>query len=139
IFGSSPANTITFQSESGNYSDVILSATGTFANNFVVKFNGGDNIIFSDISFKPLHTTYARAMEFTHKSKNNLIRDSYFLGPEVSGNNNQALVYSSAAFQDEANTFENNRFVKGHSGIYWEGPNSPYDYSMIIKNNVFED
>lgn len=49
IPGASAVNTITFQSQSGNYNDVILS-NAPATNNWIVRFNGADYIRFQNMT-----------------------------------------------------------------------------------------
>ncbi|RLD46761.1 MAG: hypothetical protein DRI86_02275 [Bacteroidetes bacterium] len=61
VDGASATNTITFQSASGDSSDVILAfdATGT-VDNYVVKLNGTSYVNFKNMTFEAQDANYAR-------------------------------------------------------------------------------
>ncbi len=53
-WGSSAANTITFQSQTGNPSDVIIQYQPTSSDNYVIKINGTDNLSIKNLTLQSI-------------------------------------------------------------------------------------
>ncbi|PCH96448.1 MAG: hypothetical protein COB85_03590 [Bacteroidetes bacterium] len=140
ITGASATNTITFQSGTQDSLAVLLFFGSTQTNNFVVKLNGADYIIFNQITIATTGTSYSRVVYFLAGASNNTITNSVLVG---AGNNptstNNAVVYSYNT-QDENNTFQNNVFTNGSYGIYLRGAStSVLSVGNVVQNNQFVD
>ena len=63
IKGANLLNLVTFQSQSGNAEDVILSYTASSsADNYVLKFNGADFVQFKNITLQANGSSYAKVV-----------------------------------------------------------------------------
>lgn len=62
IPGASTTNLITFESESGNALDVLLSFAPTVTNNYVVRFDNASFITFKNVRIEPIGATYTRGI-----------------------------------------------------------------------------
>ncbi|MFN5072808.1 MAG: CARDB domain-containing protein [Cyclobacteriaceae bacterium] len=71
ISGSSATNTITFQSQTGNPADVILtfSATAT-ATNYVAQLSNAAYVTFRNLTFQPAGTNFNRAIWAVNRATN---------------------------------------------------------------------
>ena len=86
ILGISKYNTITFQSESGDSTSVILTHNSTNADsNYIVFLNGVDYITFKNISFQPLNITYGVAILLKNNADHNRYAKSYFYSDYITG------------------------------------------------------
>ncbi len=163
VAGSSATNTITFQSTSLDSTTAILSYDALDANdNYVVKLNGTNNIIFKDLSFVALDSTFARVFDLTNYAhdisfNNNIIKTIpstedddnmvLILATDTIGNNininNNALLNSALAIRLQAGDINatnwniSNNTISGHyiRGIELIGSSS----ANIMHNQISAD
>ena len=129
VTGASSTNTITFQSESGDSSAVVLdipSVDSTLANNYLIRLNGTDYLTLKQMTLSRSGiSANARILDYTNVASYNLITGCHLLGVYngITTNSLGALVYSSGGtpFNDSMNTFTNNLFENGSIGIYFNG------------------
>ena len=77
IANATAVNTITFQSESGDSSDVILTySLATFGDNYTLKLDGADYIIVKSITISATNGSNNRGGELTNGAKLNSIRSN---------------------------------------------------------------
>jgi|GEM_PF-822921 len=139
IPGASAINTITFQSQSGNQSDVILTYASTAtADNFVVNLNGADHLRFRNMTLQAAGTDYGRVLTAGSVAYDNIFDGIRFLGLVVtSTSTNYAVIYSSSG-TDSVCSFNNNIIENGSTGMYWYGGSaSNLEKSTVITNNTF--
>ena len=137
VSGASATNTITFQSESGDSTDVILTQDfAAFLTNYTVKLDGADYIIFQKMTISASNGSNNRVIEFTNGASNNTIQNCELI--TISGSNGDEIIYSDGAFNDDNNTFENNWFQNGVQGIHFVGTSVTHKIGITIKNNKFE-
>ena len=106
--GMDAANTVTFQSESGDSSQVILTFSSSLsADNFTLRLDGADWFIFKNLTIEATNPSYGRAVELRNEATNN--RFEYC---ELRGNNaNSTSEYHAIVFSpdndrlDEYNVF----------------------------------
>jgi pectin methylesterase-like acyl-CoA thioesterase len=60
IPGASTTNLITFEAESGNAQDVLLTFPSTSTNNYVIRFDNASFITFRNVRIEPTGPTYTR-------------------------------------------------------------------------------
>ncbi|RKZ28852.1 hypothetical protein DRQ36_09820, partial [bacterium] len=145
--GASAVNTVTFQSESGDSSLVIMTqeATGV-ANNYTVRFSGADYITIQKMTLEATDNIYCHVIEFDDTSCNNQILNNQIFGhASTSISTNKALVYSDdiESSMDDNNTFRNNWFKDGSYGMYYQGWDHVLEvrreHGTVVENNVFEN
>lgn len=138
IPGLSETNTITFQSASGDSTDVILTYTSTSADtNYTIKFDGADYIRFKNMTIKATGSDYANVIEISNGASNNQFYNNQFIGVNTTDalNADGVLVYSpNKSKADTNNIFSSNLFLSGSHGIYLQN-----DYLNQITNNRFEE
>ena len=116
ITGTGASAKVTFQSESGDSTLVELSYSNGINNNYIVRFNGGDYVTFSKISFTALGTSYSRLFWFDGSSLDNTIT-SCILNGEKNNASYDALIYSYESIVN--NLLISNNFISGAKyGIY---------------------
>lgn len=146
IQGMSAVNNVTFRSQSGDSTDVVIdfNSTGT-GDNFVVQFDGGDFFTFEDLTIRNNGTTYMRALVVGGNSIYNTVRNCVIESSNLatSTSTNNALVYSTSGSPsvDSYWLFENNRINGGSYGVYWYGESStPYqEIGSTFDGNIFEN
>ena len=141
ISGTDSSNTITFQSESGDSSLVILAFPSGSSNNYILRLDGADYCTFRNLSFQANSTIYGRLVEIRNESNHNSFLNSRFLGISTTNTSSiRALVFSQSNTQDEHNEFRDNAFFNGSYGFYWYGTNATtLEGGTLIEGNLFQN
>jgi len=125
-----------FKSESGDSTDVTLTYSANSSANYTLFLNGADHLIFENIGFTYLSTSYSRVVELSQGADCNQFLNCLFVGRDVNSSSNRyAVIYSSGSTPldiENMNVFRNNRIEEGSYGIYWLG------YSGLETRNIFE-
>ena len=165
IPGATSANTVTFQSETGNRGDVTVywSASGT-GDNHVFKLNGVDYIIIQKLTLQAVGASYARTVEFYGGCDNDKILNNALVGIVTgSSSGNLSQIYGDNCYtsniQISANLFSdggwgiilngvgnavqstgtkvlNDTFATGYGGIYLSYHDSPWANSNVVSSNT---
>lgn len=143
ITGTSAANTITFKSQSGDSSLVTLDFAAGGLSNYTLLLTGASYVSFKKLTIARTGINTAAAVVQMDNGSNNcsfvncVIKNDISLG----SSNAQSLVYSPYLLTsiDNNNTFNNNRFVNGSYGIYWNGHQTAFESGNAITNNIFEN
>jgi parallel beta-helix repeat protein len=141
VVGASATNTITFRSASGNPADVELTYAGTTAANYVVKMDDAKYINFKKMTFSATDASYARVFEFNDSANYNVI-DSCILNSVVVSTTSSdfAIIYKGSGGHAEYNTFSNNTFNDGSSGLYYYGSGTTsLSAGILVENNNFNE
>ena len=140
ISGTSPVNTVTFQSESGNKADVTLTydAAGS-GDNYVLSMNGASHVTFRDMTLDATDASYARVIVIDGYST-----DDSFLNLELVGvtttntSSNRAVVYSPSGSLNHRVTFRDCGIRDGSYGIYLYGDDSSaLEEDVLVADCVF--
>ncbi|MCK6640398.1 MAG: right-handed parallel beta-helix repeat-containing protein [Bacteroidia bacterium] len=148
ISGSSPINTITFQSESGDSSLVTISETSVSGNNYVVRLNGSDNVIFRKLSIVngASGTTSYQSTFVMNNDADNITVESCVMSclPNANSNivnNSFALIFAGYTLGTigDSITIRNNRLIGNNYGVslYYSTPT--YPENLVIHNNLIVD
>ncbi len=146
ITGASSSNSITFQSEVGDSSAVVLadSATSATGNNFTLQLTNADYFTFRKMTIQRNGTgTYANVIEVSNGAVGNKFQNNRIIGvtSTVSSTTN-SLVYSASGTtsNDSNNVFSNNYFENGSYGMYYNGPSGTVlEGRTSITNNIFRN
>jgi hypothetical protein len=142
IPGASETNTITFQSASGDSTDVILTYASTSADtNYTVKLDGADYIRFRNMTIQATGNDCANAINILNGASNNQFHNNRFIGIKADPlSTNGALVYSPYGnVHNTNNIFNENLFLSGSYGIYLSAHYSVLENNNQITGNRFED
>jgi len=121
IASASATNTIIFQSQSGDSTNVILQFAGNITNNFVVKLDGTDYCTFKNMTLKSTGTTYGTVVLLTDNSDWNTITNNKILSTNSSGANAAGIYSYGAGGADNNHITNNNINVGGNYGIFMRG------------------
>ncbi len=142
VFGAGAGKTITFQSQTGDSTSVILqyasSSLGT--NNYVVQLNGADYVTFKNMTIKRTDTlAYSVVVDIRSGARKNSFINNIIVGnTKASSSTYKSLVTSDINGRDCFNTFSNNSFFNGDFGIYFLGQGSTLlDSGTVVNNNKF--
>jgi hypothetical protein len=139
ISGASSSNTLTIQSQSGNNTDVTISASGSSSINYIIQLNGADYVTIKNIKLQNTGTSYSRVIEFTNNANYNTIDNCLIYGGTTGTSSNLALLYSGSSYLNENNTITNNAIQTGSYGIYYAGTSSIYASGISISNNTISN
>jgi parallel beta-helix repeat protein len=121
IQGSSAINTITFQSETGKNTDVVLS---DIAGSVCLTLDKAKYIRLKNISFRSTGSPGFSTTVLVQQTRNIEFSGNKFEGP--------SWMHLHAASKNHGLTITNNVFEKGTEGIYVQNPNDPiYTDSLI--------
>jgi hypothetical protein len=127
IAGTSSINTVTFQSETGNRSDVILTnaATSTI-NNFVVRFNGAKYATFKNLTMSATNVSFSTVVQLSGASSSDNTVESCDLNSlaATSTSTNNAVVFGTSGTMNHNTTFRDCNIRNGSYGMYIFGTNT---------------
>ncbi len=132
ITGSSPTNTITFQSISQDSSAVIIQSACNGPEP-VLYFNGCKNISVKWLTIKLLNDANAAVCQLENVADNITIENCHLLGYNTNNANSTVILYNSN--NNKNFTLSYSRVEYGSLGIYVLGNNSTA--GTTIKNNIF--
>jgi MAM domain, meprin/A5/mu/Secretion system C-terminal sorting domain/Right handed beta helix region len=136
ILGSSSTNTITFQSETGDSSDVMITYAASSINNYIIQLDSAEYVTFQNVSFESTNASYGSVIELKGTATHNTISNCRILSNGTSGNNK--CIYSKAS-NVNYNTFSNNYMKYGYSGIYLHSVSTvSIAYGNQIINNTID-
>lgn len=141
IAGSSLSNTITFQSSTGDSSDVQLNFAPTSSlTNYTVKLNGVDNIKFKNLGFKSSGTSYSRVFEFANDANRVEISNCAIEGPVTTSTSYNNCIVFSGNSSDDTISILNNHIKNGSIGIRMQGYSSTVlETGLSIQGNTIEN
>ncbi len=135
--GSSASNTVTFISTSNDSTAVTLTypSSATAANNYSLKFDGADYVIFQKMTIQRSGTsTFGNVIEFSNSASNNQVKNCRIIGVNTtSTTSNYVLVYSPNTSSDNYNTFSKNTMNNGSYGFWFYGQGS----TILETGNIF--
>ena len=133
IKGVSQSSQITMQSESGNASDVIISYSNDFQNNYIIKLNKTNWINFKNLSFEATSTSYGRILVLENEASHILIENNILKGI------NNEIVYAFSNQVNQEVRLLKNTFLSGTTGIYLSGLFSTPSSGIVIEDNIFRN
>lgn len=138
--GMANGHKITFQSESGDSSDVVIRfKSGVHTNNNLVYLDGAQNIGFHQVTFDGSNNYYyMNAIRYGNGSHNLCVTNCHFqLYNKTYYNYYSAYGIYSSGQQDDSLLVENCRFDYGSIGIYTYASTSGRETGIVINNNAF--
>lgn len=138
--GSSCENTVTFQSQSGDSTSVVLAYTGTSASNYILKLSGSKGVIVKNLTFLPASSTYSTGILLETDASCNRISGNIFRGSISSTSTtytaNLLYLTGSPGSGNDMNVISGNYFEGAGYGIYFNGYATP-DSGNVLNKNVF--
>jgi hypothetical protein len=130
IPGSSPANTVVFESETGNPEDVVIYGSTSTAKPDIFDFTAIENLTLKGLTISATGVSDGRAVKFTGTSRHIRLIDNI-----LSSDNTNDPVFYLTGYSDDL-LVRDNEFIGGRYGISIEG-GSPYSKGLnIISNRV---
>ncbi|MGM0647146.1 MAG: GEVED domain-containing protein, partial [Bacteroidota bacterium] len=137
ISGSSSSNTVTFQSASGDSTDVVIqyNASGT-SDNYLIHLDGASNISFKSMTLEAQDSAFSRAVVLENHSESISFESNQFLSLDLSDDSDErAFIFVEDTLGDNF-TFEHNYLLNGAAGLLLSGDNM---LNVSIQNNVFDN
>ena len=140
--GADSLKVVQFVSESVDSTSVTISFESGFSNNYILKLDGAEWLLFENLTFEATDDYYGKIIEIINNSNYNTFKNNWLKGIDITNTGiNQSVVYSPSQGINEYNVFLNNRFSNGSYGIYFNGNynNNNLSSGFICKNNIFEN
>lgn len=139
IVGTSTTNTITFKGDPTNTSPAILTyGASSSADNFVVKFDGAEHIIFDSLTVTASGATFGYVFHFPTNADNITIENCEINGSATSTSSLATLIYNQSGTANMTNnvTINNNKLNGGGYAIYWwGGSTTTREANLVYTNN----
>ncbi len=128
---------VIFRAENGDSSSVIVQFSASDPGyNYVVKFNNAHNIVLENLTLTALGATYARVLDLTLYSFDNIIRNCAINGHSSSSTSTTlACIYSEA--NNPNNEISQNTISNGSYGFYHQPFGADAPTGLEINNNTF--
>jgi hypothetical protein len=134
ITGASTTNRVRFISQSGDSSQVVISASGNSTDNYVIHLAGTSYITFSEVSITNTNSTYGSVMRFSGSFIGDSINHCVISAPAAA--TNADLIYETGNGSKSEMAITGNRFVNGANAINWSISSSDSDFR--IENNIVQ-
>lgn len=140
VTGASTTNTITFQSQSGNAANCVLSPAGSStSNNYVFQFDGARYITIKNLTLNNTGSTYGCDINMTGSASNCTVDNCVLTGSTSNSTSTyKSRIYANGFASGSNMTFTNNTISYGTYGVYLRGNGSTTTTNgHTFENNVF--
>ncbi|MCB9230512.1 MAG: T9SS type A sorting domain-containing protein [Bacteroidia bacterium] len=136
INGTSAANRVVFQSETGDSSQVVLTfASTSTTSNYTLLLLGADYFTFKKMTIQATDSIFGRAVFLKNQSEHLILEHNVIRGSANPLNSaNTKLIYSTVA-GNHGLTLRNNHFSFGASVLFLSAATD----SVVIESNFFEN
>lgn len=142
IPGADSLHSVTFQSESGDSSSVVLSFDAGSTAVYTCRLDGTDWIKLKSMTLEALDPVYGTVLDFQNGANHNRFEYCEFRGVSTTSNSfNAAVIFSpiNNDFPDEYNVFRHNLIRNGSYGIHLAGMSTAKEQGICIENNHIEN
>ncbi|MBK9336188.1 MAG: hypothetical protein IPM98_06230 [Lewinellaceae bacterium] len=152
VTGASATNTITFESESGDSTTVILTyASSSFLEPWTLRLYNADHIIFRKMTIEASGTNYAQAVRLTENAQYNSFLNNIVKGTATTSTLHEVAVIFCGIGDNHHSTFNNNQIIDGSYGLYFSGNfiiienfsknsfNTTYSEKILVDGNTFSN
>ncbi len=139
--GSSAVNTVTFQSENGDSSLVVItdSSSATNLNNFTIQLFGADYVTFRQVSIqRPGNNAFGTVVEIGNNSNYiSLLNNRITAGSGNGTSTSKCLIYTDSLAQNNGTIISGNLLVNGNFGVYKQS--YTFETGNSITGNIFQN
>ena len=142
IPGMSSTAPITFQSASGNPTDVVLQQNSiSDIKNYIIEINGAHHLSFRNMTLRALGSNYGNCFRIGNNAGFIEIEGNILEGQATNSTSAEmALIRDLSGTNDSCLIIRNNVFNRGSCGIYSEGIGSTsLTNTITVENNQFID
>lgn len=140
VTGANSTNTITFQSQSGNRANCVLSPSGSSSSNFVFYLNNSRYITIKNLTLNNTSSSYGCDIRMAGSASYNTVENCVLTGnTSNTTSTNKSRIYATSFSSGTANTFKGNTIERGSYGVYLRGSNtSSTTNGHVFQDNIFE-
>ena len=139
VTGTSAANTLTFQSASGDSSAVIVKYSSPSDPNYTWIISNADYVTIKQLSLLALNASYGRLLNVNGSVTNLTVENCQFLGYNTTSNYDSHTLLWSYDDPTDNILIQNNLFLNGAYGIKWDRYSSgQYGNGLQVINNTFK-
>ncbi len=132
--GSDCDRPVTFQSETGDSTDVVITNLGINAN--TITLNGADGVIFKHLTLVSVNPAFSKVVNYFNGAHCNQFLNDHIDGFESTSTSiEDAVIYSSNTL-DTANVFKNNWIEHGSMAFYLAGNGA--SANTLIQHNFLD-
>ncbi len=120
--GASASNTVTFTSQTGKASDVILSyAPSSSTDNYTFRLDGSAHVIIRDMTIRSTGANYGIALQLADSASYNKVENMIVHGVDIDDDDEKFAAIYVGPGQAGYNEFSNNEVHNGAAGFYIDG------------------
>lgn len=135
ILGASPTRRVTFQSATGDPSDVILRFNNSSADNYVVNLSGASYVTIKNMTLESTNATYERVLTLEADASYDSIIGCVLTVPTTTSSSNLRAVVFANSVDGVGNVFLNNEILNGAYGMYLYGVSTGDALDWVVKGN----
>lgn len=146
VLGANNPNSIIFQSQNRDSSQVVITASSNWNDNYVVLLDSALGVTFRYLTLSSTSGTYTTLVDLRGNARNIGFENCRFEGnPTASTSTSNCLVYAGNSSSVVVNDirFARNAFINGSYGIYFyqyhSNGNAFYGSGLDIRENTFEN
>lgn len=142
VTGASAANTIVFQSQSGNAANCTLSPSGTSSTNYVFQFDGAKYVTVKNLTLNNTNATYGCDINIAGSAAYDKVEGCVLTGNTASSTayTTKARIYGTALANSSNITFIGNTIDRGAVAAYLYGNGTTsLGRNYVFNNNVFNE
>jgi hypothetical protein len=136
IPGASTTNLITFEAESGNVQDVLLTFPSTSTNNYVIRFDNASFITFRNVRIEPTGPTYTRGIHAINTINNVTFENLRITLPATTSVTEERAAILVRPSLSTNIRFINNTITGGSHGIMHVGNNTNPSPGTVFTGNT---
>lgn len=135
---SSTHNRVTFTSQTGDSTDVVLTfGAATFADNYVLQLDGADYITVRSITIRSTDPFDNQAVRLRSTATQNILENNRI--ETIAGANGDDVVVSNTP-SESVNTIRHNHILHGRAGIHFSGGSlAVHNRRLTIFGNTLEN
>ena len=138
--GASNSTWVTFQSSTGDSTDVTIQRSAASSSNNTVGFNNGQYYKLKSLTLKALNSSYGRVIMFEGNTHHIKIENCILQGTTSSStSSNVSIIYNTSSSSTHDIFIKNNKINNGSYGMYYQGKSNNSVKNIFIENNVFSD
>ena len=128
---------VTFKSETGDSSDVVIAFPAATIPSFsVLNLDGTDGMVFQNLTFENTSTTKS-VVTIKNEANCNTFLNNHFIGANTTSSSANAAIYSPSS-KDTSNIFISNLIENGSYAMYYyatNNSNTNAETGTLIQNN----
>lgn len=143
IIGTSPTSPVIFLSANNDSSSVVINYSASSSDNYTLRLNNTNNIIFRRLTIEALNTSYSRVIDIVGNAENFAFINCALIGINTTSSSTRYAVvyrnYNSSYDKTKNIVFTQTRFENGSYGMYFNNSYDSYCDGFYVRNCLFEN